>query len=734
MRKNPIHLSRRRFIQGLGASAAGLAAMSDAPSTARAAARGGEEPMEQVFTACDMCFNRCAVIAQAQGQGQNRRALKLDPNPHCSKSRGMLCARGNAGIAQLTDPDRLTVPLLRDGPRGSGQWKQISWDEALDRAAEAMRRIGAKYSRCGMLFSAGADTQSQFVHRFAEAFGSFNITSHESLCLLSGNRAFMDTFGEVPQADLLHTEYVVMLGANRFESLCMPDSADLMLALQRGAKLVVLDPRLTKTAELATEWHAIRPGTDMAFLLALCHVILNENLYDANWVAANTSGLEALRAHVATCTPQWAEAETGIRAEHITRIARELAAAAPKAVIYPGRRSSDYVDSTQIRRTFAIVNALLANFDRKGGLLATPGIKLQGIPFDPPWYDDNPEDRADAGVVPLLDNADGSFVLMRECVLSGQPYPVRGWFIYKTNPMAMAPDRERTKAMLEAMEYVVTVDIVMSDTAYFSDLVLPAPSYLERLDPVFVSPGGAAGPCILTRNPVMLPLGQCRPVFDIMKALATRLEFPEAFAFTMEDLREKQMNSFPGLKEALETQGVFEPEVPLYGLREGQPYKTPSKKIELYAILYEQKGLDPLPVYTPPPALPKGTFLLVAGRNACITQSYSQNNALLAELAPTNTLWMHPLSAEQLGITDGDTITVHSSRGAEELRAELTTGIRPDTVYMHSGYGGISPGQRRVHENGASIAALLEGAYDKATGNAALHTTRVTISRKGGRS
>lgn len=729
MSKKALSLSRRTFLQ------ASLAAGAALPLAGKAQAKIIPPPApfstEQIFTACDMCFNRCGVVAHVSGTGSNRRIVKLDPNPACSKSRGMLCARGNAGIEQVTSPNRLHKPLLRVGKRGENQWKEISWEEALALTAEKMQAIGAQYSRCGMLFTAGADTQSQFVHRFAEGFGSFNITTHESLCLLSGNRAFMDTYGEVPQADVLHCDYIVMLGANRFEALVMPDSADLMQAMRRGAKLIAIDPRCTKTAELASKWYAIRPGTDLAYLLALAHVIITEQLYNAAWVEQNTHGLEQLRQHVAQCTPQWAEAETGIAAQDIITVARELAAAAPKAMVYPGRRSSDYPNATQIRRGFAIINALLANYDCQGGLMAPVPVKLNGIGAEAPWYDDNQEDRVDAAMAPLLFKDEGSFVLTRDAVLTGKPYPIKGWFIYKTNPMGTAPDREKTKAMMDAMDFVVCMDIVMSDTAFFSDLVLPSTSYLERDDPLFVLPGGTAGPCVMTRNKVVPPVGESRPVFEVTQDLATRLGFGDMFAFTLQDFRRKQLQSLPGLEDALRTHGVFEPKVPLYGIRAGQPFRTPSKKIELYSETYKSKGIDPLPVYTPPEKGQEGSFRLVAGRTACITQSSSLENALLAEFVPGNTLWMHPQEAKRLGIATGDKVEVQSRAGKEVLAAEVTAAIRPDTVYMHTGFGTLAPALRTYH-NGASISALLESDADTICGNAALHTTHVTVRKTGG--
>ena len=161
---------------------------------------------------------------------------------------------------------------------------------------------------------------------------------------------------------------------------------------------MVLDPRFTKTAALADEWYAIRPGTDMAFFLALAHVLITEGLYDKKFVAEKTSGIEQLqRACPASTRRSGPKRRRDIPARDIRRMARELAASAPAAMVYPGRRSSDYKDSTQIRRSFAIVNALLGNWDREGGLTVPKKIKTGSIPYEAPFYEDNPEDRVDAG-------------------------------------------------------------------------------------------------------------------------------------------------------------------------------------------------------------------------------------------------------------------------------------------------------------------------------------------------
>ncbi len=724
--------SRRGFLKAAGAvaAAAAVAPVFPAPQGAGAA---GREPMptwKSHYSVCDMCFNKCGLVALVEGDV----VRKLDPNLKFTKSRGMLCARGNAGIDQLYSPDRLKHPLLRTGKRGEGKWQRISWDEAMDIAAEKLMELGEKYTRCGTLFTAGADMQSVFVHRLAEIYGSFNITSHESLCLLSNNRAFLDTYGEVPFPDVLNTKYVVMAGANRFEALVTPDSMDLMTAMQGGCKLVVLDPRFTKTAALAHEWHAIAPGTDMAFMLALMHVLIFEELYDKAFVAEKTFGIDELREHVRKYTPTWAEGECGIPAEDIARIAREMAAQAPRAMVYPGRRSSDYSDSSQIRRSFAIVNALLGNWDRPGGLLGARQVGLKaGVPHHAPWYDDNPFERADSGRVPMLIEEEGSFVIMRDAVLSGEPYPVKGWFFYKTNPMGTAPDRAKTMAMFEAMEFVMCMDIMMTDSAWLADLVLPGQTYLERQDPASGLQGSSACACVVQRDPVVPSMYEARPVFEVCKELAKRLDLGEHFDFTIEEYRNKQLEDLPDAHEALARDGVYYNPSKVYGIYEGQIYKTLSKKIELFNQRYAQMGLDPLPVYTAPEKPKAGSFRMVVGRDALHTHSSTQNNALLHQFTRSNTLWIHPTPAAQLGIRDGERVRVTSSVGEGVLRAEVTEAIREDTVYTLTGYGAISKGLSLVHDNGLSISAILESKYDAICGNAVLHETFVTVSRADGK-
>ena len=282
----------------------------------------------EIPTTCEMCVNKCSVIAVVE----NGVIHKLNPNPENPKSRGMLCARGNAGLQQVYDPARLKKPLIRTGARGEGKWRPASWNEAFDFAANKLTETKNKYGPQGTLWSSTESFQEVFFQNLGAAFGSPNRVRHATLCLASVNLAYSLTFGTVPAFDLLNSKYIIMSGANRLESFITPDTMDLIESAEyRKAKLIYLDPRFTVTASKADEWYPIRPGTDLAFILAMLNVIVAENRYDKQFVDAYTIGFDKLIEHVKPFTPEWAEQETEIPAKDIVRIAHEFSDAAPRA-------------------------------------------------------------------------------------------------------------------------------------------------------------------------------------------------------------------------------------------------------------------------------------------------------------------------------------------------------------------------------------------------------------------
>jgi thiosulfate reductase/polysulfide reductase chain A len=575
-----------------------------------------------------------------------------------------------------------------------------------------------------------------FFKNLGLAFGSPNIVRHPTLCLASVNLAYSVTFGTVPSFDLLNANYVIMAGANRFEAFITPDTMDLIEAtMHRKARLVCLDPRFTVTASKADAWFPIKPGTDTAFILAMLHVILGEGRYDKEFVNTYCSGFDELAEHVKPCTPEWAEKETEIPAGEIARVAREFSDAAPRAVFYAGRRSSWYQNDFQMRRAQAILNAVVGNWDRQGGMVPNAKIALGEYLFLP--WDDPKADRVDEmdKNFPLAAKGDGAYLKLRENVLAGTPYPVKGWMIAKQDPVNALPDQSKTMKMIEQMDFIGAIDIQMSDTAWYADVVFPESTYLEREDPVEVM--GGIWPVVVLRQQVVKPVYDTRPTLEIVQGLAKRLGLGMYFDYTTEQWNAAAVKELPMEMpmDYMRKHGVYTPPGgPKYGatLSPDHRFVTKTGKIELYSERLKENGQDPLPVYQRPTEPPPGRFRLVIGRKAFFTHANSTSNPWLFDFAPENRVWLAPASAQSIGAVDGDLVEVASAVGSVRLRVRVTQEIRPDCVFMLHGYGKRSPWLKRAYNRGGSDAALIETSWDRASGNAAMHETFVKVTKVAG--
>jgi len=725
-------MNRRGFLKLAATGTVGASFLEvrscKSPSETDAAGKNAEPDRVEIASTCDLCVNKCSLVAMVE-KGVVK---KLNPNPLNPKSRGMLCARGNAGIQQLYDPARIKHPMIRAGERGDGKWKTVSWDEALDFTAHRLSAVKEKYGPEGTLWASSEGWQEVFFRNLCQAFGSPNSVRHSTTCLSSVNLAYSLTYGTVPSFDVQNARYMILSGANRLESFITPDTMALVDATTtRKAKLVYLDPRYTKTSARADEWYPIRPGTDAAFILAMMHLIIGENRYDKEFVSSYCYGFDQLAEHVKQYSPEWAAEETQIAAKDIQRIAREFADAAPRAIYYAGRRSTWTRDDFSMRRAQAILNAIIGSWDRQGGMVPAAKAELGELLFLP--WDDPKAPRVDEldKNFPLAAKTDGVYLKLRENVLAARPYPVKGWMIYKQDPMNAVPEQGKTLQMLAQMDFVGVIDIQMSDTAWYADVILPESTYLERLDPVEML--GGIRPVVLYRQPVVKPVHDTKPALEIIQGLAKRLGLSQYFDFTMEQWVAEQVKSLPlDLPlEYLKKHGVYTPtEYPKYGttLSAEHRFITKSGKIELYSDRLKESGYQPLPVYQAPSKVPDGQFRLVLGRHAFFTHANTSNYPWLNSFAPENTLWIHPQPAHTLGINDADYVEVASSVGTAKLRAQVTPKIRPDCVFLQHGYGKRS-GWQRFAKSGGCDAQILETAWDKVSGGAAMHETFVKVRR-----
>lgn len=523
-----VEISRRRFLQGsVALSVLGGTAISatNIMASTKEKQKTSNVLLKRIPTVCEMCVNKCAAIATVK----NGIVTKLDPNPAFPKSKNMLCARGQAGIHALYDPDRLKYPLIRIGERGDGKYRRATWDEANEYIKDKLVQIldEEKDNRSCIGYCAGEGMAEHTFKAFmSDKFGSTNFLNHSSICLQTAVSGYALTMGGYGQADLDNAKYVIMAGANRAEAILTPDTMDMFKRTRgRGMKLIVVDPRYTNTAIHADKFLPIKPGTDLAFVLAMTYVVILDQVYNRKYVENNFNNFEEYKKHIldSEYTPEWAEKITGIPADTICAIAHEFMANAPQSIFYQGRRSTFSANDFQLRRAQAIFTALGGGIDVKGGIVFGKTLPLASHDLNTPMYA-NALGRIEKDAAAVI-GATGSWLAWRNMVLEGKtPYPIRGMFVYKQNPMLSVPNTAKTKAMFEKMDLVVTIDTMPSDTAMMSDVILPECSYLEREDPI--KSFGGVEPAIILRKKVIEPLYESKPVFEIMKGLAEKMSKP----------------------------------------------------------------------------------------------------------------------------------------------------------------------------------------------------------------
>jgi len=731
-KRQRLPLTRRQFIKGTALAGTG-AALAKAGvfdlNTAHAQGAGtthflpGPTADYQVPTLCEMCVWRCGVIAKVR----DGVIEKLDGNPEHPHSLGNLCARGQSGLMMTYDPDRVLYPLMRVGERGSGRFRRATWDEALDFTAEQMLRIRDAYGPEAMIFSSTHNLSQPLFENLLNAFGSPNYGTQRSLCFNAMITAHLLTLGiQEPARRYDGMNYILLVGRNLFEGISTSESRQLMERIAAGAHVVALDPRFTKTAAHASEWLPVKPGTDLAFLLALINVIVSEELYDKWFVERYTVGFEEVAAEVEPYTPRWAAPICEIPEATIYRIAHEFVAAKPYAFVHPGWRTSNFINSFQTERAIAVLNALIGICPEQGECIFADEYAVPvGVPPQPP-YPRITALRLD-GVpwkYPLVPLKLGVFQEIRDAVLTGEPYQARGWFFSRQNPIMSIPDRAKTIEAFQKMEFIVAVDIILNDSSWYADVILPEATYLERYDPVL-----PLGNRVYLRQPVVEPLGEARSALWIYRELGRRLGLQEYFQYVdEEDYIRQQIAPFNVSLEQLKQNGYFEVELPEEtGERR---WNTPSGKVELASETLRNAGFPAVPVWEAPPEPPAGRFYLLTGKVGQHTQFATQNNAYLTEVDyHTQDLWLHPSAAAERGIADGDLVRVTSDVGQVEVRVWLTEGIRPDCVYLAPGFGHRSRGLKIAYDRGVSSSDLHVTYTDPISGGQALTQTFVTVER-----
>jgi thiosulfate reductase/polysulfide reductase chain A len=688
---------------------------------------------KDVYSICFMCTVRCPIKVTVE----DGMVKWIEGNPY--QLNGALCAKGSAGTALLHDSERLRYPMIREGARGEGKWKRVSWDEALNYTAEKLKKVIEKYGPESVVFGERQNLNTHISKTFMRAIGSPNHYTHDALCKGSVNTAFRSLTGYTDaqvNMDFGNAKHVVFYGRNFFESLQLKPIQALMEARDKGAKITYIDIRSTVTASHADRFWMIRPGTDLALNYALIHVILKENLYDEEFVNKWFSGLKEYRAFVESHTPEWAEEETGIPAEEIVALAREISKDKPRVIFNYGYRGANHDNEICFRRSLIILNGLMGSIETKGGLYFKKGPKDAGYnAFKPlteqkglPKVDIQRFDGVGASKLPVCDPAHGVGSMLPFAILEEDPYPIKAAISNRWDPLLSIPDYNLNKRAFDKLDLIVTIDINFSEVAWYSDVILPESIYLERADSLMMA--NSLKPTIFMRKQCVPPRYDTKPQWEIIKSLAERMGVGQWFPYeSIEDIWNFQLQDMGIKLEDFDAKGfvTLSDKAIFWDRKSDLRLKTVSGKFELISTLLENNGFSSCPSYEPVPAPPEGAFRLTVGRCAVHTHVSTQNNPYLNELVPENVLWINTEEASKLGISNGQYVEVSSDQGFGKIKAFVTDFIHPEAVFMLHGFGRQVPATTRCYNKGASDTALQKNVTDMVGGSPGLHDTFVRV-------
>ena len=551
-------MDRRLFLK-LGAASAAVSALGGAILTqARALPRHGGKDFspksgrarKAVPSVCWQCVTRCPNI----GYVEKGRLVKIEGQPHSIRTHGVMCAKGQGGVNQSSDPDRILYPMRRVGKRGEGKWKRISWDEALDEIAGRLKPLRDAGTPEKFMFHYGrmkASSSKLIKSVFLATYGTQTIGNHTAICEAAKWTGQELTWGKhYDNWDFDHTHYVLNFGSNVLEAHTnhVPTAHRLIARLARGGiRMVTFDVRLSNTAAKSSEWVPIKPGTDRAVVLAMCHVIMQEGLYRGDGEAFLTfckvtkgrnvsleEKIAALQGHLSSYTPEWAEGISGVSADAIRRIAREFATTHPACLIsYRGAVAHHHGADTE--RAIQMLASITGQVDAPGTRCLAVGASWK--------YPTGPKNKPKARKLEIVDGIPGNrggaarlpthhvshqVLKMIKDGSAGRP-EVYMWYCYQ--PVYANGEVQENMDILKdenLIPFTVCSSPYYDESAALADIILPDAPFTERWDwEDMVSPTQI--PEYAIRQPFVKPMGECRDFADTVCDLAERMGMPLGF-------------------------------------------------------------------------------------------------------------------------------------------------------------------------------------------------------------
>jgi thiosulfate reductase/polysulfide reductase chain A len=715
--------TRRDFIKTSGTVLAGTAVVPGLlDGVVRKVGLGPElaDAPVQMISDCAWCGSACGFKATVS----NGVLTFVEGLPEDLQGGGKMCAKGKAAPGYLYDPDRLKYPMKRTNPKkGIGVdpgWVRISWDEALDTATAKLKETIEKNGRDSVLVL-GLPSPDVWA-RFVSCIGTTNRFDHWDECFLSNRVVSANVIGGFVWChDFENAKYIVTFGWDLVGKAKVVWARSVTEAKKRGAKIVSFNPyKAAGTSAVADEAISIRPGSDLAVVNAMIHVILRDGLYDKAFVEGLTNFKEyetQIRAHFAPYTPEWAEGLSDVPADTITRIAREFATRGPAvAPIHKKTPSANYANGSETSFAITILNVLAGTIDRPGGRYFPRTHTIPGIDaiVPPPAY----PTKSGVDIVgrhkhPFLKTVGSG---MFSCLADGMrknPGKIQMGIITRYSTMAF-PNPPEVAAELAKIPFTVVTDLFPNEIIYLADVVLPQSLYLESSDLV-ARDHHAPYKMTVVRQPVVAPMFETKPLGSILlawglKAFPEYWKNPDGTPINMGYvLDEKTKRAGLGANFAEMKAKGFVKEPAAFVPRTTFP--TASGKINVYVKAFADAGFEPLPTWKPKRDEPSSQypFYLLTIIPPMQIRNTTTNNRIVNEIKGTNEVFINPQAARGLGIAEGDTVKVRSRVGEIQLPARLTEAIRPDCVLVPHGFGHESQLMTAAYGKGAKDALLVPG-------------------------
>jgi anaerobic selenocysteine-containing dehydrogenase len=667
---------------------------------------------------CRMCHGGCGALVYTRAG----KAVKISGDPECPINHGTLCSKGIASLQLAYHPDRLTHPVKRVGPKGSGRWERVSWDEALDTLADRILNFKKEFGAESIVMGYGTGRENEAViYRFANLLGTPNVLTAGHFCYGPRIATGILTCGSNPVVDYENRPKCIMVWGNN-AVISNPDEykgESLSVSLDDGAALIVVDPRMTRLAARADIWLQLRPGTDTALALGMLNVIVKEGLYDQEFVADYTHGWEPFAERVEQYDPEKVAEITWVPTEKIVAAARLYATLKPAGIQW-GVAVEQQINCADNDRVLMALMGITGNIDRPGGqvLFRTPNINNVGR-FGA--HDLLPEDQAQKRLGGDRFRLAGHFGIINpkcvwDAVLTETPYPVKLLFFISSNPLLTRANARQVRQALEKVDFMAVADFFLTPTAELADIVLPAATWLE-MD--YIGDFWKRHGYLLPRRKV-IQVGECRSDHEMLNDLAHRVgqgeHWWETFEGGLDYILEPMGMNWQSFKNLPYLRG----EVRYFKYKE-KGFSTPTGKFELASTLLEKWGYDPLPRFREPPESPYRTpelidaypYILITGRRLP-GFFHSENRQLpwMRELHRDPVVEIHPETARRKGIAEGDWVVIASPRGRIRQRAKLFAGMDPRIVSAEHGWWfpeKSGPGHGWDESN---INILTDNAYD----------------------